>query len=134
MKPQTVRGPNGKPERKILDSGIAPAGASLLPVEQVEARKDIYKAVGARIKAQGGNKVLVVCPDSEIIRAFKRMNPQSERFIFECNTAKQVRDNPRAEVMVLGPFWAHPHWDAIYREIREKTRVAPHIRVSWFPF
>lgn len=91
--------------------------------------------MGSVIKEQGGNKVLVVYVDEEEFRQFKANNPKSARFIFPLTSAEQITKFPRAEYMVLGAFWCHPQWDAIFRKIKEKTSMPgqSHIRINWFP-
>jgi hypothetical protein len=107
---------------------------TIRPKADQQALNEIHKGVGNRIIAQGGNKVLVITPDDEAFRAFKRMNPRAERFIFRCDDAITIKKHPRADVMVLGAFWAHRNWDAMYRQIQEKTSIAPHVKINWFPF
>lgn len=87
----------------------------------------------AKANIPGGTKVLVVTATQEDYTHFRAINPQAARMMFRVNKGQEIIEQGKAEVMLFGPFWAHPNWDEMYRAIRQKTAFQPHVVVMWFP-
>jgi hypothetical protein len=65
--------------------------------------------------------------------AFRNTQRDAAPFLIHVKTLADLRMAGNSQVLCVGPFWTHPHWEELLQYMRKQTIVNPAVTVQWFP-
>jgi hypothetical protein len=78
-------------------------------------------------------RAFVIAAHESHFVAYRATQPEAAPFLVHVRTLADLRLAGNSQVLCVGPFWTHPHWEELLQYMRRQTSVNPRVKVDWFP-